>query len=106
MNRLNPIKLSELLKRRPGDFLALIDGDPRYCGAVLSNILMSREEGAIFQMAREHVWFMSRFGDVGSASDGDKVYSESPEYFGRWLEIGCPGVDIESFDKYLKMKPL
>ena len=57
-------------------------------------------------MARDHVWFKSRYGSVESVSDGGRVYSEFPEEFENWLEIGFPGVDIESFDKYFRMKPL
>ena len=64
-------------------------------------------EGHICRMAEEHLWFVAEFGsDVFKASKDGKYYSSYPDYFYKWLEIGCKRVHQEEIDAYLKNCPL
>jgi len=64
-------------------------------------------EGFICRMAEEHLWFVAEFGpSVSKASRHGKYYSSYPEYFYKWLEIGCKRVHQEEIDAYLKTCPL
>jgi len=104
--KLNPIKLVEFVNRRPGDFLALLEGDPRYCLEELYVLPKSREETIIMHMAKKHVWFRYRFGDAKKAREGDHFYSEDTQNFEKWIKIGCPGINPETFERYFKQQPL
>jgi len=95
-----------LLENRPHDLLRILEADPRYVRADLSNYPRNREHNVIYQMALEHVRFIDRFGKVKFANIGDKVYSEQSEYFKQWLTIGCVGIDEASIQHYLKLKPI
>ena len=67
---------------------------------------ISREQVTIYKMAYDHVWFLDRFGQVEFANEDGVLYSQHPEYFKHWLDIGCPGVDEASIQHYLKLKPI
>ena len=103
MPELDLIVVNKLVRERPEDLLKLIDGEFEYCRDIFDNIPKSRDESAIFKMARDHVVFKIKFGeDVSSASEGDKVYEAFPEYFEKWISLGCPALDIEALAIYLK----
>ena len=103
---INPLKIKELLNRRPSDLLALFDEHPRYCKEELVAKPKNRDETMIMGMARQHVWFIDQYGDVGSVQDGDRLYSQNIQRFEEWVELGCPGINKESFERYFKLKPL
>lgn len=50
--KFNPLRLAELLNRRPRDLLSLFEGDPRFCVEELYAIPRSREETMIMEMAK------------------------------------------------------
>jgi len=58
------------------------------------------------EMAKQHVWFKARFGEVESVEEDGKFYSEKPESFEEWVEIGCPGINPSSLEIYFKLNPL
>lgn len=64
-------------------------------------------ESFICRMAEEHLWFVSEFGpDIAKASRDGKYYSSYPEYFEKWLAIGCKCLHQEEIDAYLEAHPL
>ena len=95
-----------LQENRPDDLLRILDGDPRYVRGEVTNEPYSREQVTIYKMAYDHVWFLDRFGQVEFANEDGVLYSQHPEYFKHWLDIGCPGVDEASIQHYLKLKPI
>ena len=57
-------------------------------------------------MARDHVWYRDRFGNVDRAQEEGRYYSNNPEYFNKWVELGYPGVNYLWFERYFKLKPI
>jgi len=112
------IKLIEHLYSigRAADLYALITGDsPFTLPEGTGDNYPRRSEGRSFdedenhirRMAEEHLWFVSEFGfDVTRAKRDEKFYSAYPDYFRKWLAIGCKGVHQEEIDAYLKEHPI
>jgi hypothetical protein len=103
MTKLDTSVVKRLLKERPKDLLDLMEGDSKYCTRAPRNIPQTKDEVYVRRMALEHVWFVSQFGsDVLEAERDGHFYSAYPEYFERWLSMGCLTLDEVALEGYLR----
>jgi hypothetical protein len=68
---------------------------------------LAMDEVYVLRMAWEHAVFVGEFGlQANSVVQNERVFSAYPDYFERWLELGCRGLHQEELEAYLRSNPL
>ena len=93
--------------RRYADLYELVVGISKYNIASVSSRRMTSEEERAWQMTMHHLDFLSKYGDSASFIEiNRRKWFAYPEEFGKWLELGAPGITIAELHAYLEAVPL